>query len=199
MIWTLKTETKDINNGCRNAIKDRPDSLYACVYNADGYGVANLDRLGRIGGDGKVYLHDHIAGNDEPNLHATTDEDWQSITRCIRASPEMLQTLRTVQQKLDIGEGISAAEAGDFSKLIKRVIDKADPPKNQPQHVTRTVTVMVEVDVEVETIEGLDALPENVSAAAIAAVRAGEGQIVEKEILPPIVPAWARKATGVAS
>ena len=193
MNWTLKTESKDINYGCRNAIKDRPDSLYASVYNADGYGVANLDRLGRIGGDGKRYLHDQIAGNCEPNLHATTDEEWQSITRCIRAAPEMLQTLRMVMQKLDLGEGISAADGGDFRKLVERVINKAEPPKDRPKTIIRTVTVMVEVEVEVETIEGLKALPENVSAAAIAAVRAGEGEIVEQEILYP-----PRKATVAA-
>ena len=91
MNWTLKTEKKDIDNGCRNAIKDRPDSLFAGIYNADGYGVANIDRLGRLDSD---YLHEHIADNDEPHLHATTDEEWQSIMRCIRASPDLLAALR---------------------------------------------------------------------------------------------------------
>ena len=93
MNWTLKTESKDSETGCRNAIKDRPDSLYAGIYKDDGSGIVCIDRLGRRDGS-DVWLHDQIADNDEPEFHATTDEEWQSIVRCIRAAPDLLAALR---------------------------------------------------------------------------------------------------------
>lgn len=134
MNWTLKTESKDIENGCRNAIKDRPDSLFAGIYNASGYGVANIDRLGRLESD---YLHDHITDNDEPHLHATTDEEWQSIVRCIRASPDLLAALSfalpvlrlaATQRPIFDGEGINILlEAADeVAAAIEKATGEAD-------------------------------------------------------------------------
>ena len=166
------------SDGRRNASPSAANGGYAGIYNAEGYGIANIDRLARIDGDGDLgFVHDHIADNDEPRAHATTNEQWKSLIRLLNAAPEMLSVLRNILADLDCGEGLSVAEADVMRGSILAVLAKAEPPRK----VKHTVWVTVAVDVE--TTPGEASKPGNVCMAAIEAVRDGEGEIVRDEII----------------
>lgn len=176
MNWKIKAETKDQEMGFRQATAGRPSDLFAGIYNDEGYGIAVIDRLGRIDANGEhCYCHDHVADNDEPRAHATTDVEWQSVVACLSAAPEMLSLLRTLASDLWPGEGISAAEAGVMRASIMEVLDKAAPSFRSRVSVT--------VEVVIETTAGEASWPHNVIMAACEAVRDGEGQIVAHEIV----------------
>lgn len=126
MDWTIKRERRDDETGCRNA--DRAGGLFAGVYNGDGYGIADIDRLGRVDSAGQVtYLHEQIAGNDEPAEHATTDEQWDTMLATLAAAPAMLAELRSIRSDLGCGEGLSDAEADVLLGRIDAVLSLADP------------------------------------------------------------------------
>jgi hypothetical protein len=174
--FTARPEVKD-DCECRNRCKRNPSGLYAGIYNKDGYGVADIDRLGRVSRGEVTYLHEQIECNDEPDLHATTDEEWQSIPDCIAAAPEMLSLLKTIRDDLGCGEALSAAEADAMRNSIDAVLAKAEPPRMERHRVSVTV------EVEIETTHGEASKPGNVCMAAVEAVRDGEGTIVAHEIV----------------
>jgi hypothetical protein len=166
-------------NGCRNASRSAENGGYAAIYNAEGYGIANIDRLARIDGEGDLgFVHDQIECNDDPRAHATTDAEWRSLIRLLNAAPEMLAVLKSIRDDLGCGEGVSAAEADVMRCSIVAVLAKVEvaPPCN----VTRRVSVTVEV--EVETAPGEASESGNVIMAAIEAVRDGEGTVVAHQI-----------------
>ena len=165
-------------DGRRQADRSAANGGYAGIYNDKGYGIANIDRLARIDGEGDLgFVHDHIEDNEHPRAHATTDEQWRSLISLIDAAPEMLSVLRNILADLGCGEGLSAAEADVMRGSILAVIAAAEPPRK----VKHTVWVTVAVDVE--TTPGEASKPGNVSMAAIEAVRDGEGDIVRDEIV----------------
>lgn len=127
----VRTEKKD---DCGDYIWRRtcprnPAGLHAGIYDADGYGVVSIDRLGRRDGGGKVdFLHDQIEGNDEPDLHATTDEQWQSMLDCLAAAPQMLAACKAAMAALDSGK---AADAAHARKLLRVAVAEAEPPTQE--------------------------------------------------------------------
>lgn len=160
-------------DGGRNASRWAANGGYAAVYNAEGYGIAIIDRLARIDGDGDLgFVHDQIADNDEPRAHATTDDEWRSLIRLLDAAPEMLTVLKSIRDDLGCGEGLSAAEADVMRGSILAVLAKAEPPTTVRHRVS--VTVEVEVD-EVD--------PAAAIRSAVEIVREGEGVIVAHEIV----------------
>jgi hypothetical protein len=186
MKWKLKTETIDKESGCRNAIKDRPDARFAGIYNSDGIGVANIDRLGRRDSNGNTFVHDHVADNEEPDLHITTDAEWHAITKCIGAAPEMLVTLEKVLQRLDCKDTPFMAIDIDIMKRdVRAVLAKAKPIMAKVKSVKRKVVVEVEVEIDVDTIDGRLPLSENAELAMLAATRQGKGRIVRQDVLTP--------------
>jgi len=127
MQWTVKTERMDAGTGCRNATAERRNTMFAGIYNGDGYGIANIDRLGRIDAAGGLdFVHDHVACNDEPMAHATTDAQWRQVIAVMSAAPEMVSLLRTIYDDLGCGEGLSAAEADVVRCSIAIVLAKAE-------------------------------------------------------------------------
>jgi hypothetical protein len=165
-------------NGCRNASRSAENGGYAGIYNAAGYGIANIDRLARIDGDGDLgFVHDHIECNDDPRAHATTDAEWRSLIKLLAAAPEMLTVLKSIRDDLGCGEGISAAEADVMLCSIGEVLSKVEPPRSVRHRVSVTV------EVEVETDPGEASEPGNVIMSAVEAVRDGEGTVVAHEIV----------------
>lgn len=157
----------------RNASRSAANGGHAAVYNAEGYGIANIDRLARIDGDGDLgFVHAQIADNDEPRAHATTDEEWRALICLLDAAPEMLALLKSIRDDLGCGEGVSAAEADVMRNSILAVLAKAEPPALVRHRVS--VTVEVEVD-EVD--------PAAAIRSAVEIVRDGEGAIVAHEIV----------------
>ena len=127
MQWTVKTERMDAGTGCRNATAERGDARFAGIYNGDGYGIANIDRLGRVDAAGRVdFVHDHVACNDEPMAHATTDAQWGQVIAVLSAAPEMVSLLKAIYDDLGCGEGLSAAEADVVRCSIATVLEKAE-------------------------------------------------------------------------
>jgi hypothetical protein len=162
----------------RIASRSAENGGYAGVYNDAGYGIANIDRLARIVGDGDLgFIHDHIQDNDEPRAHATTDEQWRSLIRLLNAAPEMLAVLRSIRDDLDCGEGVSAAEADVMRNSIVAVLAKANLDNTVRQRVSVTV------EVTLDTTPGEASEHGNVLMAAIEAVRDGEGTIVSHEFV----------------
>jgi len=160
-------------DGRRIASRSAENGGFAGIYNDAGYGIANIDRLARIDGDGDLgFVHDHIQDNDEPRAHATTDEEWRSLVRILGAAPEMLAVLKSLRDDLGCGEGLSAAEADVVRGSILAVLSKAEPPTTVRHRVS--VTVEVEVD-EVD--------PAAAIRSAVEIVRDGEGVIVAHEIV----------------
>lgn len=154
------------------------NSGFAGIYNDAGYSIANIDRLARIDGDGDLgFVHDHIADNDEPRAHATTDEQWRALVRMINAAPEMLAVLKNIRDDLGCGEGVSAAEADVMRNSILAVLAKAEPDSTVRHRVNVTV------EVTLDTTPGEASKPGNVIMAAVEAVRDGEGMVVAHEIV----------------
>lgn len=173
-------------DGRRIASRSAENGGFAGIYNDAGYGIANIDRLARIDGDGDLgFVHDHIADNDEPRAHATTDEEWRSLVRLLGAAPEMLAVLKSLRRSMERLEDWRSIDATDIDSIIAsdglRVID-AMLDKVEPRRVVRS-TVWVTVAVEVETTPGEASEPGNVCMAAVEAVRDGEGEIVRDEII----------------
>lgn len=163
-------------DGCRNADKSAANGGYAGIYNDEGYGIANIDRLARIDGDGDLgFVHDHVECNDEPRAHATTDEQWKSLIRLLNAAPEMLSVLRSILSDLDCGEGLSLAEADEMRGRIIEVIAKVKPTRV----VRRRVRVAVDVDLDIEA----DATDEAAQRLAVEMVRDGNGQVVSHDLV----------------
>jgi hypothetical protein len=163
-------------DGCRNADKSAANGGYAGIYNDEGYGIANIDRLARIDGDGDLgFVHDHIECNDEPRAHATTDEQWKSMIRLLDAAPALLAMLKDILSDLDCGEGLSLAEADAMRSRIIEAIAKAEPPRV----IRRRVRVAVEVCVDVD----VDATDEAAQRLAVGLVRDGEGQVVSHDLV----------------
>ena len=163
-------------DGRREADRSAANGGYAGIYNDKGYGIANIDRLARIDGDGDLgFVHDHIEDNESPRAHATTDEQWKSLISLIDAAPAMLSVLRNILADLGCGEGLSAAEADVMRGSILAVIAKAEPP----QIVRRRVRVAVEVCVDVDA----HATDESAHRLAVEMVRDGEGQVVSHDLI----------------
>jgi hypothetical protein len=165
-------------NGCRNASRSAENGGYAAIYNAEGYGIANIDRLARIDGDGDLgFVHPQIECNDRLRAHATTDAEWRSLIKLLAAAPEMLAVIKSIRDDLGCGEGVSAAEADVMRCSIAEVLAKVEPTRSQRHRVSVTV------EVEVETDPGEASEPGNVIMSAVEAVRDGEGTVVAHEIV----------------
>jgi hypothetical protein len=108
---------------CRNAAESAANGGYAGIYNAEGYGIANIDRLARIDGGGDLgFVHDHVSCNDDPKAHATTDEQWKSLIRLLNAAPKMLQIIREYRHEArEAGWGCDSLDA-----MATEVIDAVD-------------------------------------------------------------------------
>jgi hypothetical protein len=162
-------------DGSRNAAMSAANGGYAAVYNAAGYGIANIDRLARIDSDGDLaFVHEQIADNDDKWSHATTDEQWRSLIHLLDAAPSLLLACKQMADAFDHGDADSEAAA---LRSIKAAIAKAEPP----QLVRHTVSVTVEV--EIDTTPGEASKPGNVIMEAVEAVRDGEGTVVRHEIV----------------
>lgn len=173
--WTIKAERMDCETECRNAKKKAPSDLYFGIYNDAGYGIANIDRLGRIDADGDlVFVAPHVEFNDEPHEHATNDEQWESIINTLAAAPEMLAALKNMVLAFDHGDADSEMDA---LRQVKEAIAKAEPPRTVRHRVSVTV------EVTLDATAGEASAPGNVIMAAVEAVRDGEGTIVAHEIV----------------
>lgn len=157
-------------DGRRIASRSAENGGFAGIYNDAGYGIANIDRLARIDGDGDLgFVHDHIQDNDEPRAHATTDEEWRSLVRLLGAAPEMLAALKNMVLAFDHGDADSEMDA---LRQVKEAIAKAEP------HRIMRHCVSVTVEVEVEAADPAAAI-----RSAVEIVRDGEGVIVAHEIV----------------
>lgn len=175
MNWTIKAEQMDCETGCRNAKTMAPSDLYYGIYNDAGYGIATIDRLGRIDAGGDLaFSHEQVECNDEPHEHATTDEQWQSIINTLAAAPEMLAALKNMVLAFDHGDADSEMDA---LRRVKEAIAKAEPPRIMRHRVSVTV------EVTLDATAGEASAPGNVIMAAVEAVRDGEGTIVAHEIV----------------
>lgn len=172
--WTIKAERMDCETECRNAKKKAPSDLYFGIYNDAGYGIANIDRLGRIDADGDlVFVAPHVEFNDEPHEHATNDEQWESIINTLAAAPEMLEVLKRAE--VECWGNSEAVER--WMQDVRAVIAKAEPPRTVRHRVSVTV------EVTLDATAGEASAPGNVIMAAVEAVRDGEGTIVAHEIV----------------
>jgi hypothetical protein len=163
MAWTLKHE-REHPKGCRDTAKRSGGNLIAGIYNADGYGVASIDRLGRRI-DGEVgFVHAGVEGNDEPDLHATTDDEWLEILDVIAAAPQMLAACKQMARAYGCG---NAADEIDGLRALREAIAQAEANRRAKR------TVEMKVMVEVEVAPG-----ENAEHAAIARLRDGAPHLV---------------------
>lgn len=182
MNWKLKIETRDEETGCRSETKVRPDGMFAGIYGYNGIGVVSLERLGRRDNRGVVMVHDQVSDNETPEAHATTDEEWHSITRCIDAAPEMLAVLEGILEQLNCKRPIMAIDLDIIKRNVRDVLAKAKKPMPKVKPVSKKVTMEVEARLVVDTVDGCPPMNENVAKAAVAALLAGKVEITNMAI-----------------
>ena len=148
------------------------DNQFAWLENDEGHNVVCIERLAGNVAERVTFAGPSVTNFRESEIlkHATTDSQWQAITDCIAAAPEMLAVLKRV-----------VADAwGDSDRVwamvsaVEAVLAKAEP--------VRLVKVRMTFEVDV--------VPSDTEARTLARARdeivvCGSGKCVTQQIVYP--------------
>jgi hypothetical protein len=130
------------------------DEQFAWIESGEGHNIACVERVAGTNHDrsrvkfagGSVTL----MSEREIMQHATTDEQWQSMTDLIAAAPEMLALLTRMEFVLFDDKG----EREEWLRQARAALAKAEPKRT----VRRRLNVVVAIEVEAPSDTHLDAI-----------------------------------------